>query len=243
MKSTTLSKYFQLLLLGAVSLSSLVLIKVHITLTSEIINQNTTSVLPDLVKRLSDSNRTLEKYFLVFAIPSKPEHVALRNIIRKTWSNISSWSGLLSDVDEKDKRIKLMFLFGGVHEQCDEFDKELELHSDDMFVVDNLREHRTALKYKIMWSMQQALYRYEFSYFIKTDDDIVVNLPLLIKELMERPREHFQSGNCYVPYGGFSGWPRWLGKLFQQIFKNQFTFLNKNIFDEPIFLKCNTVRS
>ena len=210
MKATTSVKYLQLFLPGALLFTSLyVLITVNTTLTTDNLNQNRSSVLTNLVPKLSNHNKTLEKYFLVFAIPSKPEHVDLRNIIRKTWSNVSSWSGLLSDVEERNKRIKLMFLFGGVHEPCEEFDKELELHWDDMFVVDNLREHRTALKYKIMWSMQQALYRYEFSYFIKTDDDVVVNLPLLIKELLVRPREHFQSGNCYVPYGGFSGWPRW----------------------------------
>jgi hypothetical protein len=153
--------------------------------------------------------RSLEKYFLVFVIPSLPGHVDLRNAIRRTWPNISSWHDLLSGIEEDYKSIKLMFIIGSELTYRQDFLQELAFHDDDMFIIDNLVENRDSLKYKVLWGMQQAIHRYEFSYLIKTDDDIVVNLPLLISELMTLPRERYYTGDCRMSYGGFRKYHRW----------------------------------
>ena len=192
-----ISKYLRQLTSGVLILSSLfILLRIYILIRSQSERHEVqNSGHPTRVISNFSSQRTLEKYFLVFAIPSRPTNVALRNAIRKTWSNTTSWSDSLSDVEEKHKQIKLMFIFGSDHKYDPAFEEELK-QNNDMFVVGNLTENRISLKYKVLWAMQQSLYRYEFSYFIKTDDDIAVNLPLLIKELISRPREHFYTGNC-----------------------------------------------
>ena len=194
-----ISKYLRHLTSGVLILSSVfILVRIYILIQSHSeLSQHEARSGGHLATILSNfsSQRSLERYFLVFAIPSRPANVALRNSIRKTWSNTTSWSGSLSDVEEKHKQIKLMFIFGSDHKYDPAFEQELK-QNDDMFVVGNLTENRISLKYKVLWAMQQSLYRYEYSYFIKTDDDIAVNLPLLIKELISRPREHFYTGNC-----------------------------------------------
>jgi hypothetical protein len=155
-------------------------------------------------------NWTPENYFLVFIIPSKPDNVEVRKAIRQTWSNVSNWSVELAGVEEPYKKIKIMFIFGSEHAHYQDFEQELELHGNDMYIIDNLVENRDSLKYKVLWGMQQAVNRYEFTYLIKTDDDIAVNLPLLISELRTLPRERYYTGNCYRFYnGGFSEYKRW----------------------------------
>ena len=187
-------------------ISVIILKQCHVKLTQ--MKEQETTAMTQTLSSLSP-NRTLEKYFLVFVIPSKPSNVALRNVIRQTWSNISSWSDQLTGFEEQYRKIKLMFIFGSEHEYIEAFEEELTIHTDDMFIVDNLIEDRQCLKYKIMWGMQQAAHRYEFNYLIKTDDDIVVNLPLLISDLITLPREHYYTGNCQMGYGGFRGYIRW----------------------------------
>ena len=194
-----LSKYLRHLTSGVLILGSVfILLRIYVLMRnhSELSQHEVRSsgLVATVISNFS-SQRIQEKYFLVFAIPSRPANVALRNAIRKTWSNTSSWSGSLSDIEEEHKQIKLMFIFGSDHKYDQAFEQELK-QNDDMFVVGNLTENRISLKYKVLWAMQQSLYRYEYSYFIKTDDDIAVNLPLLIKELISRPREHFYTGNC-----------------------------------------------
>lgn len=156
-------------------------------------------------------NKTREKYFIIFLIPSHPDHGSLRQTIRQTWSNVSGWRDLDS-VNQHYKRIKIMFLFGtdskrGTFKQ-DYYD-ELQNHPEDMFQVSGLKEERTVLKYKVLWGMKEALYRFDFDYIVKTDDDIAVNLPHMISALIKLPRERYYSGNCAMVYGGFRGWPKW----------------------------------
>ena len=147
----------------------------------------------------------------MFLIPSYPDHVNLRQTIRKTWSNVSGWTDLDSVSDEY-KRIKIMFVFGTEKNRGSfkpEYYEEMEKHPEDMFQVSGLMEHRTVLKYKVLWGMKEALHRYDFDYIVKTDDDIAVNLPYMISALIKLPRERYYTGNCGMPYGGFRGWPKW----------------------------------
>ena len=152
-----------------------------------------------LVPKLS-VHTSFEKYFLVFAIPSDPRHVELRRTIRNTWSNITSWGSSLSRIDDRHKRFKLMFIFGSEHKFNKNFEKELELHGDDMFIIDGLKDNYSTLKDKVLWGMKKALQSYDFTYFIKTDDDIVVNLPKLLTDLRKLPTDHYYAGNCYRYY-------------------------------------------
>ena len=147
-------------------------------------------------------NTSLEKYFLVFAIPSDPAHVELRNAIRSTWSNVTSWGNSLSGLENQHKRFKLMFIFGSEHRFNKQLNNELKMHRDDMFFIAGLEDTYKSLKSKVLWAMKEALHSYDFTYFIKTDDDIVVDLPLLINELLLLPRDHYYTGNCYRYYNG-----------------------------------------
>ena len=146
--SPTVRRLNRLIPAATLTVSIFVLIQAHYKITQQqaIKPGNHTQLTLSLVP-----NRTLEQYFLVFVIPSKPSHTGLRNAIRSTWANITSWSHSLSNVEEHYKKIKVMFIFGSEHDYEAEFEAELASHPDDMFVVDKMLEnHRTSLKYKVL---------------------------------------------------------------------------------------------
>lgn len=166
------------------------------------------SELSNDLKHLLTSVEKKEKYFLLIAIPSMPVHLPQRAAIRATWRNVSRWSALRQE-DEHFKRIKVMFLFAKTKfgEMSDEFQQELR-NNDDMYIIDGLQEGRLVLKYKVLWALTQSL-SFDYDYFIKTDDDIFVNLPLMTMSLMTSPRQRFYTGSCMHAYGGFGGYPHW----------------------------------
>ena len=115
-------------------------------ITAELMKTNSNFTAADILA----VNKTREKYFLVFLIPSHPQNFNVRDAIRRTWMNVNRWNNLTS-IDEQYKRIKVMFLFGSYADSGDfdqEFYDELK-ENDDMYLISNLREHRTALKYKV----------------------------------------------------------------------------------------------
>ena len=115
-------------------------------ITAELMKPNSNFTTADILA----VNKTREKYFLVFLIPSHPQNFKVRDAIRRTWMNVNRWNNLTS-IDEQYKRIKVMFLFGSYADSGDfdqEFYDELK-ENDDMYLISNLREHRTALKYKV----------------------------------------------------------------------------------------------
>ena len=167
--SPTVRRLNRLIPAATLTVSIFVLIQAHYKITQQQANKpgNHTQLTLSLVP-----NRTLEQYFLVFVIPSKPSHTGLRNAIRSTWANITSWSHVgstwanitswshsLSNVEEHYKKIKVMFIFGSEHDYEAEFEAELASHPDDMFVVDKMLEnHRTSLKFKVLsyYTQQQV---------------------------------------------------------------------------------------
>ena len=54
-----------------------------------------------------------ENYFIVFVIPTHPQKVQQRNVIRNTWANVDKWS-LLANKEEEKKRIKVLFICGNL---------------------------------------------------------------------------------------------------------------------------------
>lgn len=153
-----------------------------------------------------------ERYFIVVMIPSLPYNGAKRQAIRDTWGNLAAWP-ILNDVEDKYKEIKIMFVVGTLNGM----EPPLELQQEtsdygDIYLAKGLQEGRLVLKYKVLWGFKQALALFDFDFFIKTDDDIFVNLPVVLQGLISynyptTPRIY--TGSCMHVYGGFGGHPRW----------------------------------
>ena len=86
----------------------------------------------------------------------------------------------------------------------------MEAH-DDIRIDDRLNEERSVLKYKVIWGMLQGLEKLDFHYLIKTDDDVFVDLPLLIRYMIPRNRTNIYTGRCANGYGGSYGSPKIYG--------------------------------
>ena len=160
-------------------------------------------------KLLEEVDEKKEKYFMVVAIPTMPGNSAKRAAIRSTWSNASRWANL-KDTEEQFKRIKIMFILGDTkfETESEEFKKEMKEYND-MYIINGLTEGRIVLKYKVLWGLKRSL-TFDYDFFIKTDDDIFVNLPLMIMSLMASSRARLYTGSCMHVYGGWGKYPRWL---------------------------------
>ena len=149
-----------------------------------------------------------KKYFAIIMVPTIPAHVRIREVIRGSWGNISAWSVGMENLESKYKSIKLMWVIGYKPEYPEEFNEEVSKY-DDIYICDKIDEQRTALKYKVLWSYMRSVQLFDFKYFVKTDDDILLNMPLLLTYLKNAPRTHFYGGRCVMGYGGFGGYPKW----------------------------------
>lgn len=148
-----------------------------------------------------------ETFFMVIAIPSLPESVSQRNAIRSTWMNLTRWSAFGGRTTQADHVVKVMFILGQV-ELGDELRAEIKAHKD-IYIVMSLEEKRTVLKYKVLWALKHSLRIFNYSYFVKTDQDILVNFPVLLEDLRSLPRKRLYTGSCNMSYGGFKGYPKW----------------------------------
>jgi hypothetical protein len=138
-----------------------------------------------------------DNYFFVFVIPTHPKKTAIRQAIRETWANVSAWS-LLADQDEFKKRIKVLFIIGVLPTGSypPEFEDELSKNSD-MFVVKNITEGYSSLRDKVLWGLRYSYQHLKYQYLVKTDDDVIVNLPRLVRDLSDiEPGLHY-IGHCY----------------------------------------------
>eukprot|EP00116_Pleurobrachia_bachei_P006577 sb/3466839/ len=74
--------------------------------------------------------------------------------------------------------------------------KEESERYGDVYDVDGLDEGYRMIKYKVLWGMRQSLVLYNATYLIKTDGDILVNLPVLIRRLKLASRTDLYTGYC-----------------------------------------------
>ena len=162
------------------------------------ISSNSSSTDKNLTTEVLNKTVQLkENYFIVFVIPTHPNKGSIRQVIRETWANVSAWS-VLKDVEEDLKRIKLMFVMGSINsgKYPPKFSEELSQNKDDMFLIKDIAEGYYSLRYKITWGMNYSHQRYNFKYLVKTDDDVTVNLPGLIKALLKFPPGLRYTGLC-----------------------------------------------
>ncbi|KAL5266327.1 hypothetical protein ACHWQZ_G003674 [Mnemiopsis leidyi] len=69
-------------------------------------------------------------------------------------------------------------------------------NNDDIFILKNITEGRVSLRYKNMWGFRYSHEHFNFEYLVKTDDDIIVNLPKLISDLSKYPTGYYYLGRC-----------------------------------------------
>ena len=139
-------------------------------------------------------------HFVLFLIPTTPDSVEHRQLLRSTWMNISAWpEEEFRDVDPKFLNFKTMFVVGRVKgkEYSAQFLAEASQH-DDIFIVDYLFEELGVLKYKVLWGMFRSLLLFDYSFLVKVDMDTLVILPDMIKGLSELPAHMVYSGTCYA---------------------------------------------
>ena len=155
----------------------------------------------------TSTNASDTNYFIVFVIMTLSCHITTRDAIRETWANSTNWN--LTGIATDRLNFKLLFVVGDVGPETPQktqtcinktrelFLKELDEH-DDVLYREELVESRQVLKYKVQTGIDYALTNYNFSFLVKTDDDVTVNLPQLLRGLGDLTDvTHLYAGTCF----------------------------------------------
>ena len=117
--------------------------------------------------------------FLLIAVISAPKNKVRRNNIRETWMN---------SLAERGKRFLVKFVVGTLNLSNKEKESllvENKEHNDMLFLTDHIEKYENLTRKVLrlfVWVDQNA----EFSYLLKTDDDVFVQPDVIESELLER---------------------------------------------------------
>ncbi|XP_046390407.1 beta-1,3-galactosyltransferase 5 [Ischnura elegans] len=126
---------------------------------------------------LSSTNESSSPLMLLIFVHSKPANFANRQVIRETWG-----SGL--NAHQSKIIINLIFLLGEVHNESlqEQIRIENEMRCD--IVQGRFLDSYRNLTYKHVMGLKWCTYFCpEASYALKTDDDVFVNIPSLVRFL------------------------------------------------------------
>lgn len=147
---------------------------------------------------------------LLIIVESPPNNRMARDAIRKTW-------GMISQVSASE--IRVVFLLGKSSLPSEnQLAKVEHWHNQDVIQIDFMDAYAN-LTYKTLSGMHWVhTFCSNAKYVMKTDDDMYVNTPLIVKMLRATPKTKFLGGYCwgistphrdsrskwYVPYEMYS---------------------------------------
>lgn len=131
-----------------------------------------------------------EAPFLLIMVPSIPSHFNVRDVIRNTYGAFARDDGTVHRKTNSTltETVKIMFLLGrDGNENTDRLIlNESRTHGDIVHV--DFRESYYNLTRKMLITLKWiAMYCSEVDYFLKADEDVFVNVPVLVRRLKRRP--------------------------------------------------------
>ena len=115
--------------------------------------------------------------FLLIMVMSLHENFSFRRAIRDTWGSIAQYH----------KRIRLVFLIGQNQDQYWNANVRKEASTFRDILVTNIHESYQNLTLKVMSGFQWATRACPTQYLLKSDEDMIINVPFLVSELISNP--------------------------------------------------------
>ena len=138
-------------------------------------------------KYLINSSKTCnEKTTIIAMVNSKPSHFDRRMAIRETWGSLANEGSSWPHNRKINGQLKVVFVFGMEPSIGDKLLNESR-HYGDVVQGDFVDSYRN-LTLKTLMGMQWIIdFCPGVSYYLKSDDDMVVNIPYLLDILTARP--------------------------------------------------------
>ena len=138
--------------------------------------------------------------FLLIVVISAPRKVDYRSAIRHTWGRgLSPEDNAIFRVQRKYNNttlVQTVFLLGESKdpETKDLVEKEAIYYGDVIVgsFMDTYKNLTMKTKFGLQWAAQQC----HFQYFLKTDDDVFINIRGLLPWLWSLPRTNLYTGRC-----------------------------------------------
>ncbi len=156
--------------------------------------------------------KSKEKYLVIILVHSAINQTSRREAIRHTWL-----SKTMTTLDtNSNNTLAYWFLIGTKDASRSDIDnllKEQEAFGD-LLIMNNVNNDYQSLPYRTLYSMVHMDKHYVFTYLLKTDDDVYINMPIVLQEMKElRPRERLYWGrfSCHNPPMEYGQWKehRW----------------------------------
>lgn len=134
-------------------------------------------------------------FLVLILIHSSIEQIIRRNTIRQTW---------LSRIMLGNISCAYWFIIGGklaTDDSKNSLQKEQDRYGD-LMILWNVRNDYVELTLRSLHSMLHISARYNFSYLLKTDEDVFINTPIILSEILSLyPRQRIYWGrfSCHNP--------------------------------------------
>ena len=141
---------------------------------------------------------------LISSSPHSDKNTKLRAAIRKSWGDCADtnrYKQYLSDIHLKNKNLtcKLIFYMGkSLSDERNQLNKEeLERYND--IIIGDFTDSYHNMTRKLLFAFNWAAQKYSPDYVLKTDDDIYMNVPMLIRKLNTKYRtvRNLYGGHIY----------------------------------------------
>jgi len=136
-------------------------------------------IYPHVEPKLSCKQRYLDIIVMVNTAAHSEKHRNLRSSIRQTWANSSSFNN-------RDSNGTWMVFFSiGLSNQADDTLNEQEADKNNDIIIGNFTDTYRNIPIKTFMSHLWAYSQFDFTYILKTDDDVYVRVPVLHQWLMD----------------------------------------------------------
>ena len=155
--------------------------------------------------------------FLLIIIPSVPSHFSTRDVIRNTYGTFAHNTGKVhrkTNITLKET-VKLVFLVGkGGNESTDVMLKNESRVHGDIVQADFVDSYYNLTRKMLLALKWTSIYCNEIDYFLKADEDVFVNVPVLVNRLKRNPYKikgaiygHLNTGSTVKRTGKWKvGW-------------------------------------
>jgi hypothetical protein len=134
--------------------------------------------------------------YLLVIVPSKPDHIRIRNAIRKTYGTLSRDKNSYANNLKIEHIVRLIFVIGKSNNNS--IDNATDTENDifkDILKVDMIDSYQNLTRKMLHAFKWINLYCANVTYILKADEDVFVNIAMLLKRLKQN--KPYYKGNIF----------------------------------------------
>ena len=132
---------------------------------------------------------------ILFMVTSYSKKADRRQIIRKNWGNESRFATKIKNITYK------VFFITGLPKDFTQINEESKIYGD-LFITNHTESYSDTSR--VMFAMDWSVENCKYDYYVKTDDDVFINIPNLIKLIYHDPFSKAHQNTLYAGLFSFA---------------------------------------